>query len=60
MVITIDNLIRKHQTGFFPVVKFNPITDRLKPMDFTQNNTELTEAILNNTDKFSILILMKN
>ncbi|RZJ66423.1 MAG: peptidase M23 [Flavobacterium sp.] len=35
------------------VVDFNPLTDKLLPLDFTANNTELTTEILADTDLFS-------
>jgi murein DD-endopeptidase MepM/ murein hydrolase activator NlpD len=40
--VTFENIIRKHQYIFHRVVDFNPATDQLCPLDFTQNNTELT------------------
>ena len=40
-----------HKIG--KVVDFNPAIDSLFPLDFTSNNTELTPAILTDTDLFS-------
>ena len=40
--VTFDNIIRKYQYTFHRVVDFDPAKDRLCPLDFTQNNTELT------------------
>lgn len=39
---TFENIIRKHQYLFHRVVDFNPATDHLCPLDFTEKNTELT------------------
>lgn len=40
--ITFDNIIRKYQFTFHRVVDFDPATDSLCLLDFTENNTELT------------------
>ena len=40
--LSFDNIIRKYQFTFHRVVDFDPATDRLCALDFTQNNTELT------------------
>jgi peptidoglycan LD-endopeptidase LytH len=39
---TFENIIRKYQYLFHRVVDFNPATDHLCPLDFTEKNTELT------------------
>lgn len=39
---TFENIIRRHQYLFHRVVDFNPETDKLCPLDFTEKNTELT------------------
>lgn len=39
---TFENIIRKHQYLFHRVVDFNPATDHLCALDFTERNTELT------------------
>jgi len=41
---------------FHKVVDFNPSTDRLLPLDFTANNTELTTEILADTALFSLWV----
>src|SRR5215213_315103 len=56
MTIAIENIIRKYQGTFSPVVRFNPATQKLAPLDLTANNTELTEEIFNDTEKFSAYI----
>lgn len=38
------------------VVAFNPITDKLLPLDFTANNTELSPEILNNEHLFALWV----
>lgn len=50
------NIFIRNQYSFFPVVAFNPKTDRLLKMDFTANNTELTNDIIENTATFSAYI----
>jgi peptidoglycan LD-endopeptidase LytH len=40
--VSFDNIIRKYQYIFHRVVDFDPAKDRLCPLDFTRNNTELT------------------
>jgi murein DD-endopeptidase MepM/ murein hydrolase activator NlpD len=39
---TFENIIHRHQYLFHRVVDFNPATDKLCPLDFTERNTELT------------------
>lgn len=39
---TFENIIRKYQYTFHRVVDFNPATDHLCALDFTERNTELT------------------
>jgi len=53
------NIFIRNQYSFFPVVAFNPKTDRLLKMDFTANNTELTNDIIENTATFSSYINKK-
>lgn len=50
---TAENLLRKYQSGFFPIVPFNSNTDTLMRMDFTERNTSLTADIIENTTAFS-------
>ena len=44
---------------FHKVVPFNAAKDKLAPLDFTENNTDLTDAILSDTKKFSEYIRNK-
>jgi peptidoglycan LD-endopeptidase LytH len=39
---TFENIIRRYQYLFHRVVDFDPATDKLCPLDFTERNTELT------------------
>lgn len=59
MTITIENIIRKHQENFYPVVSFDPKKQRLAPIDLTANNTDLTADIFNDTELFSEYIEKK-
>src|SRR6476620_11965013 len=52
----IENLLRKYQTSFHPIVPFNPKTDKLFCLDFTSDNKTLTEDIFNDTKKLSSYI----
>jgi murein DD-endopeptidase MepM/ murein hydrolase activator NlpD len=54
-----ENIIRKYQHTFHRVVDFDPATDRLLPLDFTAQNSELTPAILSDEQKFSQYIQQK-
>lgn len=49
---TVENLLRKYQPGFSPVVAFDADKDRLKAMDFTAANQELTANIIDDTTAF--------
>lgn len=53
------NIFIRNQYSFFPVVAYNPKTDRLLKMDFTANNTELTNDIIESTATFSSYINKK-
>src|ERR1700691_283953 len=48
--------IKNHQQGLCPVVPFNPQTDKLLMLDFTQNNKELTDTDIADTEKFAAYI----
>lgn len=47
------HVINNHQNSFHQVVKFNPKMDKLMHLDFTETNTELTQEIIENVEKFS-------
>lgn len=57
--ISFENIIRKHQHTFHPVVDFNAATERLLQLDFTEQNKELTAEILENERAFSDYIKRK-
>lgn len=48
-----DNIIRKYQSTFHPVVKVDPSRDRLLVMDLTEKNRSLTAEVLNDTQRFT-------
>jgi peptidoglycan LD-endopeptidase LytH len=48
----IDNLLRKYQPGFHPVVTFDDKRHKLRLMDFTEKNNELDSRTLVNTEAF--------
>jgi murein DD-endopeptidase MepM/ murein hydrolase activator NlpD len=48
--------VSKYKDRFHPVVPFDPVADKLLPLDFTEHNTELTAEILNNTDLYTVYI----
>lgn len=52
----IENLLRKYQTTFHPVVPFDAKTDKLLQLDFTAKNKTLTEELFTDTEKFSAYI----
>ena len=56
---TFENIIRKYRHTFHRVVDFNAATDRLLPLDFTAQNSELTPAILGDEHTFSKYIQNK-
>ncbi|TAL44828.1 MAG: peptidase M23 [Chitinophagaceae bacterium] len=59
MSTNLNDILKKHQAEFHAVVPFNPIIDELLPLDFTENNKELTTEILNDTNKYSDYIFNK-
>ena len=53
MTIVMENIIRKYQDTFYPVVPFDHSKHKLVAIDLTASNTELTEEIFNDTELFS-------
>ncbi len=51
--------IKNYTNGFHAVVPFNTGSEGLLLLDFTHKNKELTEDILNNTERFSEYIKLK-
>jgi len=52
----VTRLLHKYADTFHPVVSFLPGKDKLLPMDFTANNTDLKPEIYNDTNAFSTYI----
>ena len=50
---TVVAILQDHQPGFHQVVSFHPERDRLLLMDFTKNNGEISEELVNDTHRFS-------
>lgn len=50
-LLKLQNFLASHAIS--KIVDFNPSTDKLLPLDFTANNTELNNEILADTDTFS-------
>ncbi|MDF2187372.1 peptidoglycan DD-metalloendopeptidase family protein [Paraflavitalea sp. CAU 1676] len=51
-----ENTIRKYQSGFHPVMAINKDKDHLLHLDFTEENKELTAAVIDDTQRFSAYI----
>ena len=56
---TFEQLISSNAATIGKVVDFDPTRDKLLPLDFTSNNKELTDEILDDTDLFSSFINQK-
>jgi len=50
---TVVAILQDHQPGFHQVVSFHPESDRLLLMDFTENNGDISEELVNDTHRFS-------
>ena len=51
-----ENIIKRSQADFHPVVPFHPKTDKLAAIDLTANNKDVTEEIFNDTEDFTTYI----
>ena len=51
--------LKKHHRSFYPVIPFDPTTEKKISLDLSKNNIELTEEIYSNTKKFSDYIRNK-
>lgn len=49
-------VLQRHNHDFHPVVPFDPRTDKILLMDFTEKNTSLTPDIFENNEKFCAYI----
>lgn len=52
-------ILKKNQQQIHPVVSFDPVRDKLLPLDLTAHNTELTNDILQDTKKFTTWVNKK-
>jgi murein DD-endopeptidase MepM/ murein hydrolase activator NlpD len=50
---TMIDILQRNSPDFHPVISFDPGKEKLVSLDFTKNNKELTEEILNDTEKFT-------
>ena len=50
---TIINTLQQNSQNFHAVISFDPQKEKLLALDFTKNNKEITEQILNDTEKFT-------
>src|SRR3954470_19550535 len=55
----LENLLRKYQSTFHPVVPFDVKNDKLLRFDLTSNNKTLTEDIFNDNEEFTSYINSK-
>lgn len=56
MYIESRSIFIRNQPSFCPVVDFDPSKDRLTAMDFTAENKELTNDVIEDTERFSAYI----
>jgi len=56
---TFTDFLQNHQPEFHPVVSFHPEKDQLLLMDFTKNNKEISEELVNDTNRFANYINQK-
>ena len=59
MKSSLENVLQKNQLNFHSVVDFKSGKDKLIQLDFTSANTELTPALVADTDNFSQYITQK-
>ena len=52
----LTTILFRNRDSFHPVVQFNPASDKLLKMDFTSANQELTAAVINDTEAFSVWV----
>ncbi len=50
---SLEMILQKHTSNFFPILPFDLNDSKTVIFDFTSNNTELTQEILANTEKFT-------
>lgn len=59
MHIILSEILLQHQNKSHSIVEFNGNSEKLISLDFTKNNTDLTEKIFNDIDLFSEYISQK-
>ena len=55
----LEQILIDHRSLFHPVVPFDQGKDKLLPLHFSQDNKDLTEEVLRNTNKFTDYINSK-
>ncbi len=53
MSSTLSSILEKNKHQYYPIVSFDPATDKLLKMDFTDTNKHLTQDVIENVAKFS-------
>ncbi len=53
MSSTLSSILEKNKHQYYPVVPFDPSTDKLLQMNFTETNQDLTQDVIENVSKFS-------
>lgn len=56
MITELENALVKNRSQFHPVVQFNPATEKITRLNFSETNTELSQEIIADTNLFSIYI----
>jgi len=59
MITDLENALLKNAAAFHPVIKFNPASDKIIPIDLTSANRELTAEVVEDTVLFSEYITDK-
>ena len=59
MQTTVTAILQQHQPGFHQVVPFHAESDRLLLLDFTNNNKEISEELVSDTQRFADYINQK-
>src|SRR6266404_240754 len=52
-------VLLQYSQGFYPVIPFDSVKEKLLLLDFTKNNAEIFDDIINNTQKFTNYINQK-
>jgi murein DD-endopeptidase MepM/ murein hydrolase activator NlpD len=57
--VSLTAILQKHRADFHPVVPFDADRDKLCPLDFTGENTDLSPEEIANTERFAVWINRK-